>query len=100
MFSVESLGLSEEVDSLTLLDLYTDIETRFSQFYTLAPRLVEGSGAPRAAPQLFPRDLQKTLVTIRCHRNGYYYLIHFDYETNFGGLLFDIEQLLISQICT
>ena len=42
---------------LTLLDLLINIDTRFSPFYTLAPRLVEGSGAARAAPQLFPRDL-------------------------------------------
>ena len=76
------------------------IRTRFSPFFRLASRLVDGSGAARVRAGISPGDVRKPLMTIRCHRNGYYYPIHFDYETNFGGLLFEFEQLLISQICT
>ena len=43
--------------TLTLLDLMVEFEHVFSQFYTLAPRLVDGSGAARAAPGNFPGDL-------------------------------------------
>ena len=61
------------------------IRTRFSPFFRLASRLVDGSGAARVRAGISPGDVRKPLVTIRCHRNGYYYPIHFDYETNFGA---------------
>ena len=42
---------------LTLLDLYTEFEHVFSQFYTLAPRLVDGSGAARVRAGISPGDV-------------------------------------------